>query len=405
MVRSTFNILFYLKYGTPSRDGRLPLMCRITIDGESTTFSCRRRLPADLWDAQQARLSGDTYEAELINGEISRLREQLVSDYAAILKEYGSVKPRWLKEVTLGTPEKQEMLLYFFKRHNEDYRKMVGYGRSERSCQRYEVVARHLKDFIRQIYSLPDIRFRYITINFINKFEVWLRSEKRFRNNTVWVYMITFKHILTLARSSGMMRSDPFSGYKNRFEQVDRGYLTEGELGALIRLPLEPGTGRTVRDLFVFSAFTGLSYSDVKALRWVNVKQMFDGKTWIVTRRRKTNTPSNIRLFDVPLRILERYGRPGEDTVFKIPSNSCCNGYLMDFAARCGIQTRLTFHIARHTFATLSLSKGMPIETLSSILGHTSIRTTQIYAKITNQKISEDMESLAEKIKAFEMPE
>jgi len=404
-VRSTFNILFYLKYGTPSRDGRLPLMCRITIDGESTTFSCRKRLPAELWDAQRAELTGDDDESTLINEEITQLREQLVSDYAAIMKEYGKVRPKWLKDVTLGTPEKQELLLYFFKKHNEDYRKMVGYGRSQRSCQRYEVVARHLRDFIKQEYNLPDIRFRYITRHFINKFEIWLRSCKKFRNNTVWIYMITFKHILSLARSSGMMRSDPFAGYKNRFEQVDRGYLTEHELAALMQLPTEPGTGRTVRDLFVFAAFTGLSYSDVKALRWANVKQMFDGKTWIVTRRRKTNTPSNIRLFDVPLRILERYGEPGRDPIFSIPSNSCCNDYLIGFAEQCGIQTRLTFHIARHTFATLSLSKGMPIETLSSILGHTSIRTTQIYAKITNQKISEDMESLAEKIKSFEIPE
>jgi len=294
---------------------------------------------------------------------------------------------------------RQKMLLDFFNAHNKNYRETLGYDHSRSSCRRYEAVFCHLGEFLNLELGLADIRFRDIDETFVHKFDYWLRTEQGLRNNTVWMYMITFKHILSLARSCGLMCSDPFSGYRNRFEPVDRGYLTEKELAALIHLPIADETGRRVRDLFVFSAFTGLSYVDVKSLRWTNVRQMFDGRTWIVKRRCKTHTPSNIPLLDVPLQILERYGQPGTDPVFKVPCNSCCNQFLKRLGQECGIQANLTFHLSRHTFATLSLSKGMPIETLSSILGHTNIRTTQIYAKITNHKISEDMTVLAEKIR------
>ena len=374
-------------------------MCRITIDSESTSFSCKRRLPPDKWDARKGVMLGDDEESAQINRELQSLREQLLSDFSAILKEYGSIRPKWLKEYTLGAPARQEMLLYMFNKHNEDFRKMVGHGRSNKTYQRYDVVYRHLRAFIRSRYRLEDIRVKDVTIHLINAFEQYLRTTAGLRNNTVWIYMITFKHIISLARAAGSILSNPFATYKNRFEQVERGYLTEEELQRFMSLEVEDGTPRLVRDLFVFSAFTGLSYTDIRNLRWDNLRQLFDGQTWIVTRRRKTRTPSNLLLLDIPRTILARYGNREAPYIFRIPSNNCCNDYLVEMGRNCGISTRITFHIARHTFATLSLSKGVPIETLSSILGHTSIRTTQIYAKITNQKISEDMTALAEKIK------
>lgn len=401
LVRTNLSILYYLKYGSPAKDGKLPLMCRITIDGRSTSFSCKRRLPPDRWDARHGMLRGNDPDTLRINREMEELKKQLIADYSAILREYGPVAPTSLKNYTMGAPSRQEMLMYVFNRHNEDFQKMVGHGRSLRSLRRYETVYRHLRDFLLKRYQLKDVRFNHITLNLVKAFETYLRVEKGFKTNTVWVYMTTFKHILTLARANGVMRSDPFVGYKSRFEQVDRGYLTEEELRRVMLYPAAEGTERLVRDLFVFAAFTGLSYSDIKALRWDNIRPMFDGNTWIVTRRQKTRTPSNLRLLDIPLKILKEYGDPAQETVFRIPSNNCCNEYLVALGQKCGIRTRLTFHIGRHTFATLSLSKGVPIETVSSILGHTSIRTTQIYAKITNQKISEDMEDLAGKLKKF----
>lgn len=403
-MRSAVSILFYLKYGSHSHDGRLPLMCRITIDGETTSFSCRLRIPPERWDARRNAMVGDDQEADRVNHMIAELRQQLLAAYTGILNEYGSVRPKWLKEYTMGAPSRQEMLLFFFSMHNDDYRTQIGYGRSLKTYQRYVVVYGHLRRFLRKHYQLEDVRIKYVTLAMVTAFEQYLRVDKKLKNNTVWAYMITFKHIVSLARIHGMLRSDPFAGYRNHFEQVDRGYLTETELQRLMRLPLDDSTEKRVRDLFVFAAFTGLSYADIKALRKENIRTLFDGRKWVVTRRRKTGTPSNIPLLYIPEKILGRYGRQNADTLFDIPSNNCCNEYLNALGRQCGLHLRLTFHIARHTFATLSLSKGMPIETLSSILGHTNIRTTQIYAKITNQKISEDMSLLATRIREMEGP-
>ncbi len=290
-------------------------------------------------------------------------------------------------------------LLSFFYQHNEDFKTRIGHGRSKQSYLRYDIVYKHLRNHIRLAYHHEDITMGSVTIQMINAFEKYLRVDVGLRNNTVWVYMIAFKHIFSLARATGAIHIDPFLTFKNRFEQVERGYLTEEELQRVLLFQTGNATQAHVRDLFLFAAFTGLSYADVKALRWDNVRTLFDGQTWIVTRRRKTNTPSNLLLLDVPRHIMERIGERDSEHIFHVPSNNCCNEYLVDMGRRCGITTRITFHIARHTFATLSLSKGVPIETLSSILGHTNIRTTQIYAKITNKKISEDMSALAEKIK------
>ena len=199
------------------------------------------------------------------------------------------------------------------------------------------------------------------------------------------------------------MPFDPFATYINSYIYVDRGYLSEEELTRLMEMNNCSDMAARVRDLFLFSAFTGMAYVDIKQLRKEHVRKMFDGHWWIVKRRQKTGVESSIRLLDVPLQIIWKYWETGEDgRLFTIPSNSCCNVHLKRIAQQCRIRGKLTFHIGRHTFATMALNRGMPIESLSRILGHTNIRTTQIYAKITDKKISEDMAILADSLTQVE---
>lgn len=297
------------------------------------------------------------------------------------------------------------MILNFFRKHNEDFRKMVGFGRSSQSYHRYVIVYGHLSAFIHSQYHQEDIPLQDVNIYLITAFENYLRAQIGLKNNTVWVYMITFKHIVSLARANGLIINDPFASYKNRFQQIERGYLTEEDLRRFLRYKPESKMESFVRDLFLFAVFTGLSFMDVKMLKWDNIRVLFDGQTWIVTSRRKTSTTSRLVLLNIPKAIIDKRGDRNAQYVFNVPSNNTCNKYLMEIGRKSGITPRLTFHIARHTFATLSLSKGVPIETLSSVLGHTSIRTTQIYAKITNKKISEDMATLAEKISGLKYEE
>lgn len=287
-------------------------------------------------------------------------------------------------------------ILEFFASHNNEFAEKVGYSRVRETYARYQIVQKHLEAYIKKKYRKDDIPLVSIRSSFVGGFDSWLRVERALAPNSVWGYMIALKHIFTLARNEGLMILNPFATYVNSYTGVDRGYLSEEELIRLMAVNVRTQVERQVRDLFLFAAFTGLSYIDIKNLREENIQRHFDGHWWIIMRRHKTRVESSIRLLDVPLRLVETYrGIQPDGRIFPVPSNNCINVNLKKLAARCGIRTHLTFHVGRHTFATLAINRGMPVESLSRILGHTNIRTTQIYARITNKKISQDMAVLA----------
>lgn len=240
----------------------------------------------------------------------------------------------------------------------------------------------HVANYIKQEYNREDIYLKELNLAFINGFEHYLRTERNCSTNTIWNYMIGVKHIVSIARNAGQLAINPFAGYLISPEQKDRGFLTKEELQLLINAKMKNAQYELVRDLFVFSSFCGLSYSDVKNLTKSNLQTSFDGHLWIITRRQKTNTDSSIRLLEVPKRIIEKYkGYSRDNRIFPVPSNSSCNAILKKIAKQCGINKRLTYHVSRHTFSTtVTLSQGVPIETVSRMLGHTNIKTTQIYA-------------------------
>lgn len=213
-----------------------------------------------------------------------------------------------------------------------------------------------------------------------------------------------FKRIILIARNNGILIGDPFASYKIRLEKVDRGYLSEDEIKIILKKKMVSERLEQVRDVFIFSCFSGLAYVDVANLKEDNIRKSFDGNLWIITKRQKTNTDVNVPLLDIPKMILEQYkGKLPDGKVLPIISNQKLNAYLKEIADVCGIKKNLTFHLARHTFATTTtLAKGVPIETVSKMLGHTNIETTQIYARITNNKISNDMQGLDKKFVGIE---
>ncbi len=399
-MRSTFKILFYVKKGSEKPNGNLPLMCRLTVDGEIKQFSCKMDVPLRLWDVKTGRTIGKSIEAKKVNDEIDKIRVDVNRHYQDLMRNDGYVTAAKLKDAYLGIGIKQETLVKLFYQHNVEFAKKVGHSRAKGTFTRYQTVYKHICEFLMHTYHREDIPLKELNLTFINDFEYFLRMVKHCRTNTIWGYMIVLKHIISIARNSGQLPFNPFAGYINSQESVDRGYLTRDEIQTMINTEMPSSMHELVRDLFVFSTFTGLAYSDVKNLKTDNLQTFFDGNLWIITRRKKTNTESNIRLLDVPKRIIEKYkGACRDGHVFPVPSNSACNAKLKDIAKICGIKTRLTYHVARHSAATtILLSNGVPIETVSRLLGHTNIKTTQIYAKITNQKISQDLEVLSSKL-------
>lgn len=299
-----------------------------------------------------------------------------------------------------GVDTEPKTLLKLFEHHNMEFAKKVGFSRAKATFYNYTVVYKHVRNFISYKFGDDDICLKDLNISFINEFEYYLRTQRRCRTNTVWQYIILLKHIVTIARNDGRIPFNPFAGYVNSSERVDRGFLTNEEIKILMRTCMPNKMYELVRDLFVFSVFTGLAYADVKNLTTDNLQTFFDGNLWIITKRQKTNIQLSIRLLDIPMRIVEKYSGICEDNrAFPVPSNTTCNKVLKGIAALCGIKKHLTYHVARHSAATtIMLSNGVPIETVSRLLGHTNIRTTQIYARITAQKISDDMAMLSTKL-------
>jgi integrase len=209
-----------------------------------------------------------------------------------------------------------------------------------------------------------------------------------------------FKRIVVIAHNNGWLSVNPFASYRFQYDETDRGFLSEKELMTLMQHSIKKTSIEMTRDVFVFCCFTGLSYSDVKGLREEHIQQSFDGHLWIMTKRQKTGTQSNIRLLPVPLQILEKYkGKCSDGMLLPVLPMNKGNIYLKKLGKQCGIATKVTFHLARHTFATtVTLAKGVPIESVSKMLGHKSVKTTQIYARIVDTKVSNDMELLSQKL-------
>jgi len=400
-MRNTFKILFYVKRNAPLRNGTVPIMCRITIGGQRVQLSAQLSVNPDLWDVRLGRASGRSPAAVRVNERLVAMRSRLERCYDTLFAERMSVTPPMIKEMYLGIDCRCETLLAFFRQHNEEFRRMVGLNRSKSTYYKYRCVCGHLETYISRRYHRRDLMFKELDREFLTGFHAYIAQECSFRKNTVWIYLIALKHILMLAHGKGYLSSDLFADYRLHSEFVARNYLTVREINRMMRLSFESGTLRLVRDAFLFSCFTGLSYIDLSELTRRNIRRD-ENRLWIATTRRKTGTDVHIRLFAVSYAILVKY-MPASDggRIFDLPSNGWCNHCLDEIRRMAQIPKRVTFHMARHTFATtITLAQGMGIETISKLLGHKNIRTTQIYAAVTHSQLRGELERLSRRLDA-----
>lgn len=398
-TRNTFKVLFYIKKNAPLRNGNTPIMGRITINGQRTQLSTRLSVDPKLWNVNMGRVTGRRADAVRVNEQLSQIRYHIERCYNTLFYEHAQVTPQMVKEMYFGNDRHSEMLLAFFREHNEEFRRMVGTSRSKTTYYKYRSVYNHLENYISGKYERRDLPFRDLDREFLTGFHQYIAQECGHKKNTTWIYMIALKHILMLARGRGYLTTDLFANYKLHSEFVTRNYLSITEIRRLIRLDLDDVTLLLVRDAFLFSCFTGLSYIDLCTLTPEHIRQ--EGKQmWISTTRCKTGSEVNVRVFAIPYAILLRYNPMNRTKrIFNLPSNGWCNICLDRIMSLAGISRHITFHSARHTFATtITLSQGIAIETISKLLGHRNIRTTQIYATITHSKLDGDMERLSKRL-------
>ncbi len=400
-MRSTFKVLFYLKKNAPKPNGKVPVMGRITVNGSIAQFSCKFDVAPSLWDLKSNRAVGKSLEAQKINREIDNIRVQITKHYQRISDKDAYVSATKVRDAYMGLGEEYKTLLSLFAEHNDSFKKHVGVDRVQSTFRKYRSVHAKLSDFIKLRYRNYDIPLKELEPEFIENFALYLMTDCGLTSSSSNMYLRPLKRMVTIAHNRGWISRNPFADYRLKMEIRERGFLNEEQLKRLMIQKLEFPGQDFVRDMFIFSCFCGLAHVDLRNLTHDNIVTEADGSLWIDIRRQKTNTPAAIRLLEVPLQLMKKYsGFPTKNNkVFNVPDLAHCNRALKEIARQCEFDMRLSYHLSRHTFATtVTLSQGVPLETVSKMLGHTSIKTTQIYAKITRDKIGRDMECLSAKI-------
>lgn len=400
-MRSTFKVLFYLKKNEPKPDGKAPVMGRITVNGTIAQFSCKLNVKPALWDTKANRASGKSIEAQKINRKLDNIRTQIGKQYQRLSDKDNFVSAEKIKNAYLGFGEEYRTLLSIADEFYEQYAKRVGKDRTEGSYEQLLINRKRMVMFLRNRYNLSDIPIREIEPQFIEDYYAYLLEERKLAGSTLLTAITKLKQIMLIAQRKGYVQVNPFAGFRFKVRTRDRGYLTEDELHRFMTVELRLYKQRQVRDIFVFCCFTGLAYSDVKKLTFDDIQTSFDGELWLIAKRKKTNATFYVKLLPVAKELIEQYRKVAKNRfVFPVPNDTDnMNRTLRRIAKQAGITKWISSHMARHTMATtVCLSQGVPIETVSQMLGHTNIHTTQIYAKITNEKISRDMAALTDKI-------
>jgi site-specific recombinase XerD len=401
-MKTKVSILFYAKKAKAAANGLVPIYTRITINGKRIELSTNRFVEISKWSTEAGKMKGSSEEARSINNHLDLLKIQIIDAQMELIHKKIPVTIETLKSKILGVDKRARMLVPIFQDHNNKIKQLVGKEYAPGTLERYTTSLKHTIKFMQWKYNVSDIDITKIDHAFITDYEFWLRSVRNCSNNTAVKYLKNLNKIIKLCLDNDWLDKNPFANYKSKVKEVDRVYLTEAEIQSIIEKDFKTERLSLVRDIFLFSCFTGLAYIDVKNLTKSHISFGIDGEKWIFTHRQKTESASKIPILPVTQIIIDKYeNHPqciNEEKLLPILSNQKMNAYLKEIAGVCEIEKELTFHIARHTFATtVTLTNGVPIESVSKMLGHKNLRTTQHYAKVLDRKVSEDMKILKDK--------
>ena len=391
-MSSTFKILFYIRRNYLNKDKKAPIMIRVTIDGRMVQFNSKLDIEPQSWNPKRPRAEGCGKQVKVFNTLLENIKYSLQHHFHEIASEE-TPTPEKVRDAFLGVADKKNTLVLLFERHLENLRNIVGKGMAQATYDKYDITYRRLKEFMKNKYNLSDIPLRDIKNMFVVDFENFLINTYDYGKNTRAKFLQRFHSVILIAKRNNWIKTDPFDNFVIGSQKVDRGYLTQAEVDAIWNKELKITRLEKARDAFIFACYTGLAYVDVCHLKKENIVTI-NGEKWIRTRRQKTDTLVEVPLLKITEHIIEKYKGYvlPDDALIPISSNQKVNAYLKEIADLCRIQKNLTYHLARHTFATtITLSKGVSMESVSKMLGHTKITTTQIYARILNSKVKEEM--------------
>lgn len=402
-METRFSLLFYLKKPKNYVDGIMPIYMRLTVNGINKEMSIGRHCDPQQWNSRGGRVNGNSENAKRINKNLDRLRVKMDETHDNLIREKIEITTETMWNDFNGFKEAPKSLLTVFQDHNDKIKALIGKDFTKGTLTKYNTTKKHVESFMKSRLRFSDIEVKRIEYVFITEFDFYLRNTCGCANNSAIKHLKNLGKIMRECLAKKWITHDPFAGHKNKLKKVDRVKLSEEEL---VRMQEKQITNKRlcqVRDIFLFCCYTGLAYVDVQKLSRTNIQIGIDGGEWIFINRHKTAVASHIPLLPVAAEMVEKYREHAEceisGKVFPVSSNQKMNAYLKELADLCGIEKLLTFHIARHTFATtITLNKDVPIESVSKMLGHTDIRTTQIYAKVMDIKVSRDMKELRNKL-------
>ena len=405
-MNNELKVSFYLK-----RESRLeknssaenvayPIIGKIIIGNSIAQFSTKLKVEEQFWNVKSGRAIGKSRIAVELNREINKINLLIHSHYKDILERMGKISALDVKNAFQGIATAQKTLLVLFREMMQEFYSRIGIDRSLGSYKGYKQTYKHLERFIREKYKASDMPLTRLDLSFIEAFDFYLHVDRKLKSGSVIMCIIFLQKVARIARNRNLINRPPFTGYKPERIELKNRSLTREELEQLISTPIPSSKLCYIRDLFVFSAFTGISYADLKKLTWKEIVTEKDGSLWVSSSRQKTGIPFHVKLLDIPIRIIKKYkGCAKEDFLFHVPTPTTVNNALKKIAEHCGITTHISFHVARHCFASqVCLSQGVPIESVSRMLGHRDIRTTQRYAQVNNEKIGHDMKQLSQRL-------
>ena len=402
--RTSFGLTFYINRTRERKNGECPVMLRININGDRIALQVHRFVKPENWDPARYVMKGRTEEARVFNNYLEAVRLKAHTKYNELLTYTDDVTPQMLRDAILGVnTAKTRQIIDIWEGHVSDLKKLIGKENSYATYQKYNTAKNHFQSFLKAKYQLDDVSIKAVDYQMIQRYSIYLKTEKGCSFNTATKFLQNLKTITSISIRSGWLAKDPFNGISLTLKEVDRPYLSFEELQRLIEFNSVFDRLNRVRDFFVFSCYTGLAYIDVKKLKRAEIEGNDSMGFWIRTRRQKTGGRANIPLLDIPMSIIRNYCQlellDADDSILPILSNQKMNAYLKELADLCNIQKQLSYHVARHTFATtVTMMNGVPIETVSKMLGHKNIHSTQHYARIVDKKVGDDMKLLAAKL-------
>ena len=398
-MNTSISILFVIQKNKVTPDGKAPIYCRITVNGKRAQITIKRKVLIEKWDTNAGKVKGSSMEAQTINSHIDNVRHKIIEIKNRFIYDKKPFTAMAIKNRYIGKDQATKMVVDIFQEHNNQVESLIGKEFAPGTAERYRTALKHVQAFIKTEYQVDDIPVKEVDHKFITGLEYYLKNKRNCSHNTTVKYITNFKKIIRIAYANDWISKDPFLHWKAKLKTVDREFLSKEELQTIIDKEFNIPRLELVKNIFVFSCFTGLAYIDVKQLTKDDIVIGIDGERWIKTKRAKTHTRSNIPLLPIPAEIIERYENhpqvKNSTKLLPILSNQKMNSYLKTIADSCEINKNLTYHLARHTFATtVTLTNGVPIESVSKMLGHKSLKTTQHYAKILDRKVSADMNAL-----------